>query len=394
MPLKLTRRPGSDNWYIRGTVRGISVFESTGTDQQEAAEQIRIQRESALLTESIHGKKATVTFLKAAVSYMEAGGSARFIGKVNERTGKWNGLIGRLETRRLLSIDQGDLDRAAAEMYPAAGAETRNRQCYTPFIAVWNHAVRNGWADERTWRRPRKPKGTAVRQKATRSGTRPVSYEHAAKFVAAMSPAPGWVMTVLFYTGMRPIELFALQAEDVDVVGRWIVVRSSKTGEPRGVPMHEFLVPLFTFLKERGDPLFRGPRGEAYPILEEGGGQLRSAISGARGRSEITDVSPYTARHTVSTQLVINGVHPHAKDQILGHAVTDMSRRYTHVPQKPLIEVINTLPVPDAWRAVRWMTNFAEWQSKLVPWKKQPKKNKKAPVQKSCRDVAQEPEIE
>ena len=55
-------------------------------------------------------------------------------------------------------------------------------------------------------------------------------------------------------------------------------------------------------------------------------------------------MAPYTARHTVSTQLVVEGVHPHKKDQILGHAADDMSRHYTHVPQAPLIEAINKLP--------------------------------------------------
>ena len=55
-------------------------------------------------------------------------------------------------------------------------------------------------------------------------------------------------------------------------------------------------------------------------------------------------MAPYTARHTVSTQLVVEGVHPHKKDQILGHAADDMSRHYTQVPQAPLIEAINKLP--------------------------------------------------
>ena len=55
---------------------------------------------------------------------------------------------------------------------------------------------------------------------------------------------------------------------------------------------------------------------------------------------------PYTGRHSCSTQLVIAGVHPHIKDQILGHAATDMSRHYTNVPQAPLIDAINQLPVP------------------------------------------------
>jgi integrase/recombinase XerD len=69
----------------------------------------------------------------------------------------------------------------------------------------------------------------------------------------------------------------------------------------------------------------------------------------------LREISPYTARHTVSTQLVINGVHGHIKDQILGHAVDDMSRHYTNVPQAPLIDAINTLPIITAWADAPWM---------------------------------------
>ena len=78
------------------------------------------------------------------------------------------------------------------------------------------------------------------------------------------------------------------------------------------------------------------------------------------------DVSPYTARHTVSTGLVVAGVHPHIKDQILGHAADDMSRHYTNVPQAPLIEAINKLPVPAAWRAIEWTRAPADWCGKLA----------------------------
>jgi hypothetical protein len=38
----------------------------------------------------------------------------------------------------------------------------------------------------------------------------------------------------------------------------------------------------------------------------------------AKAGTPISDISPYTARHTVPTQLVINGVYPHIKGQILG----------------------------------------------------------------------------
>jgi len=82
---------------------------------------------------------------------------------------------------------------------------------------------------------------------------------------------------------------------------------------------------------------------------------MKTAIRNARRRSGIDGISPYTARHSVSTQLVVGGVHTHIKDQILGHAVDDMSRRYTNVPQEPLLQAISTLPVIKAWEAAPWM---------------------------------------
>jgi integrase/recombinase XerD len=269
------------------------------------------------------------------------------------------------------------LDAAANILYPDTSASTRNRQCHAPFITVWNHAVRNKWAEQRQWVRPKKAKGTAAIGKLIRSGTRPVSYERAAEFVLAMSPGPAMFMTALFYTGMRPIELFGLKAESVDLQKQWIVLASSKTGEPRGIPMHGFLVPLFAALAERGGVLFRTPRGEPYPLTEDVGGQLKTAINGARRRSNITDISPYTARHTVSTELVIKGVHSHIKDQILGHAIDDMSRHYTHVPQGPLIEAINTLPVIDSWRKAWWWDDPVGCACKLVKWGKTVKKQER-----------------
>jgi integrase/recombinase XerD len=363
MALKLVTRGGI--YYVRGTVRGQSVYETTGTDNEKAAEEIRAKREAKLLEDSIHGRAATVTFAEAASSYLDSGGSPRFLGKP-DATGKWNGLIGYFGKQKLNTVTQSDLDAAANALYPDTKHTTRNRQCHAPFISIWNHAVRNRWAEPRGWMRPRKPKGTRAKPIITRAGTKPVSYDQAAKFVLAMSPAPAMLMTALFYTGARPIELFTLQADHVAIAKRWITLESSKRGEPRGIPIHDMLVPLFTGLCERGGILFRTPRNKPYELKEEGGGQLKTAIIGARRRSGIRDIAPYTARHTVSTQLVINGIHSHIKDQILGHAADDMSRHYTNVPQKPLIKAINTLPVIEEWANAPWMLDPVAWSHRLA----------------------------
>jgi integrase len=194
----------------------------------------------------------------------------------------------------------------------------------------------------------------------------PVSYADAAKFVGAMSPAPAMLMTFLFYTGLRPIEAFALDAGDVDLAKRWLVVRTSKTGEPRGVPVHSWLAEWLPDLVERGGRLFRTTKGNPYVEVREGGGGMKTAITLARKRSGIRDVSPYTARHSCSTGLVVAGVHPHIKDQILGHAADSMSRHYANVPQAPLIEAIDKLPVTDAWRALPWVASPKDWWGKLA----------------------------
>ena len=374
MPLKLYKR--GKVWWISGTVHGQAVRESARTEQKEVAEAIKAQREAGLVSDHVFGPKATRTFAQAVDSYWKAGGDKRFTGNQYD-DGTRDGLLNHFYDTPLKDIKQNDLDEAARTLYPTAQPETRNRQCYTPFIAVWNHAVKNGWADVRQWSRPKKPKGTnVVRLAKRRAGTFPVAYDHAARFVSAMSPAPAMLITVLFYTGMRPIELFALEAEDVNVGDRWITLSKTKTGEPRGVPMHEFLAPIFESILKRNDfgivpQVMRTPRGNRYKEIisdkeNEGGGGLKSAINGARRRSGIKDIAPYTGRHSCSTGLVVAGVHPHIKDQILGHAADSMSRHYTNVPQAPLIDAINKLPVSDAWRSLPWLEDPLGWSGKLA----------------------------
>ena len=373
MPLSKFQRPNG-YWYLRGTVRGQPVYESARTRDEADAELARKNREDELLEQARHGLKATVTFERAADVYVEKGGDVRYLLRVRKKDHAAIGLVQHFKGVKLAEITQVELDHAAKTLFPDATGETRNRQVYTPFIAVWNHAVANRWATPQVWKRPRQKKGTAMRSGPSRSGTVPVSYEKAWEFVSAMSPAAATVMTVLFYTGMRPIEAFSLVAEDVSVKDRWITLGWSKTGEARGIPIHEALAPLLEPLVARGGVLLRTHKNEPYPLTDGSGGQLKSAINGARKRSGIRNISPYTARHTVSTQLVVAGVHPHLKDQILGHAVTDMSRRYTHVHQQPLIDAINKLPTIEAWKEAFWMADPIKFQRRLARSKTEGKK--------------------
>nr|WP_315826080.1 tyrosine-type recombinase/integrase [Bradyrhizobium sp. SZCCHNG3015] len=359
MRLYLWQRAPGTNYYIRGTdSEGREVNVSTRTANKKAAQGLLTKREGEVLQEAIHGKKAVVTWDHAVESYLKNGGSTRFLGSFNEKTGSYDGLMGKLTGVLLRKITQDFLNDVAKELYPNVLPETLNRQFWTPFIAIWRHAVSQDWCEPKMWIRPKtKLKGTkVVRIKPKRVGSYPVEYETAWRFVQGCGVANATIFTILFYTGLRPIELFVMNTTQVNVPGRWITIPASKIGEARGVPIHEALVPMLTDMVEnRPGKLVRTWDGEPFTVYDDNGGQMKKGIAAARLRTHVFDVAPYTARHTVSTQLVVAGVHPYIKDQILGHAVTDTSRLYTAVPQAALIEAINKLPTIKEWLNQDWM---------------------------------------
>jgi hypothetical protein len=103
MPIRIVRRPKSPNWIIHGTLRGVRVEESTGTDNKKIAEEIRAKREAEILAQSIYGRRATATFAEAALSYLENGGNKRFLDRAIRYFG----------TTPLAKIDQDAIDVGA-----------------------------------------------------------------------------------------------------------------------------------------------------------------------------------------------------------------------------------------------------------------------------------------
>ena len=85
--------------------------------------------------------------MSAAVAYMEAGGSPRFVAR----------LIKHFGDAPLGDIDQTAVDNAAAALYPLTTGATRNRCVYTPVSAILRHA-----GGALMLRRPKGAKGRVV----------------------------------------------------------------------------------------------------------------------------------------------------------------------------------------------------------------------------------------
>lgn len=331
MPLKLVRRPKSPHWIIRGTLRGIRVEESTGVGDRRAAEEIRAKREAEILAQSVYGRRATATFAEAALSYLEQGGSRRFLEPVIRHFG----------TTALAKIDQDALDRGARKLFPKASAATRNRQFYTPASAVLHHAARRGWCARPMIERP----------EAAPDRVRWLSIEEADRLIEHAGKHLRPLLVFLLYTGARVGEALWLDWRNVDLGRAHVAFPKTKNGEARGVPLHPRVIAGLANLHHREAEVFRRPDGEPYEPLDEedqsdtsAGTRIATAFKGACRRAGIDDFHPHDCRHTWATWHYQANRDLGALQKLGGWKSVRMVMRYAHVNVAELSHTIDRLP--------------------------------------------------
>jgi integrase len=218
MPLKLIppRNKKTKNLYIRGTYLGIAVDKSCGTDRRSVARSILKRIEGEIERGEYPPRQAPPrpnepTFLNAALAYMEAGGSRRYVAKLIKHFGE----------TPLRDIDQAAIDDAAIEVYPGVTPGTRNTCVYTPASAILHHT-----GVEITLKRPKGAKGRVVTDWL-------VCEDAFGIIVAAESFDSEFALLLRFllYTGVRLGAALNLQREDVRVTESHAWVRHQK-GQP------------------------------------------------------------------------------------------------------------------------------------------------------------------
>jgi integrase len=134
------------------------------------------------------------------------------------------------------------------------------------------------------------------------------------------------IVTVALHTGMRSGEIRSLQWNDLDFDSGFIVIRDSKNGEPRHVPMDSTVVDLL-----RNYP--RTPGSEFVFTNAAGGriGWLQHGFRKALGRAGLSDLHFHDLRHTFASQWMMAGGELYSLRDILGHKTIAMTQRYAHL---------------------------------------------------------------
>ncbi|HFD16889.1 MAG TPA: site-specific integrase [Rhodospirillales bacterium] len=346
MALRLWRRKRGGPWYIRGTVRGIRVYETTGTTDRALAREILAARERQLIERSLYGDRAVRTFADAALSYLEAAprspATQAYVRRLLDHfCPGWQGGGSGCHWTRLARIDQVAVDRClAAVLRPGAAPATKAR-VLSVLNAVLRHAARRGWCDLPMFERIRLPRGRTVY----------LTPAEAERLLEASADHLRPLLHFILCTGARLSEALELAWRDVHLADHRVVFRVTKSGRDRVAALPEAAVVLLANMEgEREGPVFRRPDGRPYADRgRQAGGQIKRSFATAcrraglgewQGRRFRPALTPHGLRHTWASWFYAVSKDPMLLRQEGGWATLAMVERYAHLAPPGIVPEI------------------------------------------------------
>jgi len=155
---------------------------------------------------------------------------------------------------------------------------------------------------------------------------------------------------LLYGSGMRPAEMYALQWQDVDLENHTVTInkalqfsksRIATVGLPktdksiRTIPLPDFVIGSISALKSKGKHL----PTETIFGAENGKLRTRSAYRNIftviMHKLKLTDITPYMMRHNYCTQCFLDEVDIKTCQYLMGHSDTKMVLEvYTHISKQ------------------------------------------------------------
>lgn len=169
--------------------------------------------------------------------------------------------------------------------------------------------------------------------------TRVLSDEEEGRLLAALSDNEPvrQIVTLALHTGLRRGEIFNLDWTDVDFGRRTILVKVSKSGKKRMVPMNATISEMLKNMVRRGELVFPSPRTGERLI------EIKRSFGRAMREAGIEDLRFHDLRHTAATRMADSGADAFTLMKILGHSDIRMTSRYTHATDSAIRKAVENL---------------------------------------------------
>ncbi|MCX7048582.1 MAG: site-specific integrase [Candidatus Sumerlaeota bacterium] len=240
---------------------------------------------------------------------------------------RWNRYISKLAKRRLDSITAQDIERLLSGLSAVPIQANRTRGL---LVSMFQAAIKWGLMTGPN------PAQAAERYKEGRR-ERFLSPEELAKIGKALMDCeqkqllPRGVVPairMLAFTGCRLREVLHLSWAEVNLPGKRLMLKDSKTGA-RSVVLNEAACEILQSIPHDGDYLFPGPTGK--PLNE-----IRKSWTNICRMAEVTDARLHDLRHAVASVAVGEGVGLPLVAGLLGHKRLSTSERYSHLYSDPV----------------------------------------------------------
>lgn len=220
--------------------------------------------------------------------------------------------------KSLSEITPKDVESYKAHRQTAVGNTTINRELAC-LKCAFNQAIKWGYVKENPVRSVKlfKENNQRVRFLEPQERDRLLAY--------CPSHLKPIVITAL-NTGLRRGELLNLTWADVDFDRCIIRVSQSKSGEPRYIPMNNFLTETLQNVTKRVNSpyLFGDESGTPYK-------SVKKSFNTAVKRAGIKDFHFHDLRHCFASYLIMSNVDLRTVQELMGHKGITMTLRYSHL---------------------------------------------------------------
>jgi integrase len=317
----------------------ISKSFKTEYDALRWVRQVEVQLELGIYQEQTKKRliKQDISFTEAADKYI----STHVVHKLNHRTEA--GILGliskRWESRKLSSIQKQDVLILKEELLKVGRAASTVNHYINAISQLYQVAV-NEWEFKLTnpttsIKRMSEPQGRMKR-------LLPDAESILLGYASESTPLPlNPIIVIAVETGMRSAEILSMRWEDVDLINRKVLLRHTKNGESRVVPLTSRAKNELEKLtsKHESELVFPYCRWQVRRQYVKAIAKAKSAHKGVQ--NPFIGLRFHDLRHEALSRLSDKGLNVIELAHISGHKTLAMLKRYTHPCHQVLLSKID-----------------------------------------------------
>lgn len=154
---------------------------------------------------------------------------------------------------------------------------------------------------------------------------RVISADEFVKLYNSASDSLKTLLMIAVHTGLRRSEILNLKRPDINFEDKYIIVRESKNGEIRHVPINSLLMETLEAVVDKAGSGYLFPGKDNAPIKS-----VKKAFLGALRRSGIPRLRFHDLRHSFGSKLSMAGVDIATIQELVGHKDISATKRYLH----------------------------------------------------------------